>query len=237
MALSQTEDQLIHFRQITLETDRLEDQRRFYTDGLGLTFMDETEDSIIIQAGNTRLRFKQAPQGTHPFYHFAFNIPENKIEAAIAYLSSRVVLIPNRETGEVITPWKSWNADAIYFYDPAGNIVELIARHNLKNAAAGPFGPEDILYASEIGLPVPDVRQAATILQEALGLGIYSSHADTFRAMGGAHGLFILVNPGRPWWPTQDSPAGIFPIEVELDRPGPAYLALPGVPYNIRFTP
>ena len=61
------------------------------------------------------------------------------------------------ETGKDEFESKSWNSDSVYFKDAAGNVLEFIARHNLKNAVEEEFDSSQILNVSEIGLPSEDV--------------------------------------------------------------------------------
>ena len=227
--------QTLRIQQLGMDTGQVEALRGFYAETLGLPVIAEEAGSFTVQTGETRLKFNRAAPGEMPFYHFAFNIPENKIEAAEDWTAGRTALLPDPESGEMIRPWPAWDAHSIYFADPAGNIVEFIARHGLHNPAPGAFGPQDVLYASEIGLPVPDVRKAAGFLQERLGAAEYSRHEDIFCALGDARGLFILVKTGRPWWPTQTAHAGEFPLEVSLDWEAAGALDLPGAPYRILF--
>lgn len=49
-----------------------------------------------------------------PRYHFAFNIPNNKLQRAIKWVHSRVSLIPI-EDSDMVADFKNWNAQFIYF--------------------------------------------------------------------------------------------------------------------------
>jgi hypothetical protein len=71
-------------------------------------------------------------------YHFAFNIPENQIRSAKEWLMPRTVLLKD-EQGNDYFQHSGWNSEAVYFKDPAGNILEFIARHDLSNAVDGDF--------------------------------------------------------------------------------------------------
>ena len=64
-----------------------------------------------------------------------------------------------------VVDYSHWNAHSIFFLDPAGNVVEYIARHDLKNSDTSSFGWPDILYTSEIGLIVDDVEATAATLK------------------------------------------------------------------------
>src|SRR5690606_37168328 len=112
--------------------------------------------SLAVKAGSTDLVFMQAPSEFEGGYHFAFNIPENQFAAAKAWISSRVPLLRD-ENGQDEFHSESWNSHSVYFKDAMGNVLEFIARHNLKNAATPDLGGAHFLNVSEIGLPSEDV--------------------------------------------------------------------------------
>src|SRR5262245_7878322 len=115
----------------------LADMKRFYHQTLGLRVLEEKADRLTIAGGETRITFIQAgPNDGKPFYHFAFNIPENKIVAARDWQKQRGPLLPipahQRATalGDDIVDYSHWNAHSVFFFDPAENVVEYIARHD-----------------------------------------------------------------------------------------------------------
>ena len=182
----------------------LAQMKEFYRRSLGLRVLDERSDRLAVDAGETRLTFVEAgPDGGRPFYHFAFNIPENKLLAARAWQKERTPLIQAparlRDPGypDDVIHFKHWNAHSVFFLDPGGNVVEYIARHDLKNAAGGSFESEDILHASEIGLIVDDVPAAALKLREVVGLEQYRGGDEQFTAIGDEHGLLLVIRRGR----------------------------------------
>jgi catechol-2,3-dioxygenase len=84
-------------------------------------------------------------------YHFAFNIPSNQVESALEWLNKKVDIILDADK-QSITQFEDWNAQAIYFYDNNGNILEFIARHDLKDNSSEDFSRNLIRCISEIGL-------------------------------------------------------------------------------------
>ena len=149
--------------------------KTFYGKTLDLRIMNETGDRFTVEAGETQVTFVSAADAEGPkppFYHFAFNIPENKILAALEWQKARTPLlaIPERNRAAGYPPevvdYSHWNAHSIFFLDPAGNVVEYIARHDLKNGDKAPFGWTDILYVSEIGLIVDDVAATAATIKD-----------------------------------------------------------------------
>jgi hypothetical protein len=181
----------------------LADMKDFYHRSLGLPVAREKPDRLTIDAGQTRITFVKAAAGAKPFYHFAFNIPENKILAAHRWQKKRTSLLPIPKTlrdpkyPDDVVNYAHWNAHSIFFFDPAGNVVEYIARHDLKNAARGDFASEDILYASEIAFVVDDVAAAAAQLKDVTGAGQYRGASDQFAALGDEGGLLLVMKRGR----------------------------------------
>lgn len=220
---------------LRLKTAKLEEMRRFYADTLGLKVRDGEGGAIAVQAGTTEIVFEPTEDkgGAGPFYHVAFNIPENKLAAAKEWLRGRCAIV-TRADGSDEYHFAAWNAHAIYFLDPAGNIMEFIARHNLKNAGTGPFGVDDILYASEIALVVDDVRASARAAEEDLGMEPFAgSLSDGFAAVGDDHRLLIIAKRGRPWLGGMGSTAQVFPTGAVLRGTRAGKLGVGDLPYEI----
>ena len=220
-------------RAITLHCDSLEAQRRFYEGVLGLPAKLE-RDGLTVTVGASELRFRQQVGFTGQ-YHFAFTIPRNQFQIAATWLEKRTPLIPDA-TGQTRFPPGEWNAENVYFYDPQGNIVELIARHELENDKhfGGLLKP---LCISEIGLSFQDVLGTIRWFADTLGVGTYKSFSDTFAPIGDAHGLVIAVREGRTWFPDTGVPAQALPTELTIKGSTPTVHAIPGTPYTVRVIP
>jgi len=179
----------------------LKEMAAYYEDVLEMN-VQLTEKQLVVEAGATKITFIPVKDGTRPFYHFAFNIPENKILSARTWLGERTKLsitpVKEREKGlpNDIMPFNHWNSHSIFFWDPAGNILELICRHDLKNGTQGEFRSDEIYYASEIGFVTEDVNQLAENIRSTFQLGNYGGGGSTFRAIGDVTGLLILFKRG-----------------------------------------
>ena len=180
--------------------------KTFYGKTLDLRIMDEKADRFSVEAGETRLTFitsTEADGGRAPFYHFAFTIPENKILQALEWQKARTPLlaIPQRQRAagypDEVVDYSHWNAHAIFFLDPAGNVVEYIARHDLKNGNSAKFDWADLLYISEIGLVVDDVPAVAGKVREIASMPQYKSGDPAFTAVGDEWGLVLVMKRGR----------------------------------------
>lgn len=220
------------FDEVRLATSKLVELRSFYSGTLGLTCTDQ-EQAFTIHVGSTKLTFYSVSQG-EPTYHFAFNISENKLGNAKAWLSDRVNLVLNGK-GEAIYHFESWNAHAMYFIDPVGNIGEFIARHDLGNSGEGGFGVGDVLSLSEIGFVVDDVSGTCRKLEERFGLDPYKAGSDEFQPMGNEECLLIVARTGREWFASEGGRAAIFPIEVKLIGDREAEWFFDNEPYSIKM--
>ena len=185
----------------------------FYGETLGLPL-----EEGAIRVGETTLRFD--PAEGEPFYHYALLVPGDRFDAALTWASERVELLGG------VFDFDNWDARALYFHDPAGNIVELIAHHGLEeNGRSGAFAGEELVGFSELGL-VGDPRFLLGRL-EPMGLEFWDGNIaepDGLAFVGEQGRTLILARPGRGWLPT-GRPAEWHPIEV----------ALIGGPVHLRF--
>ncbi|MEL6821146.1 MAG: VOC family protein [Calditrichota bacterium] len=203
----------MRFREIKLETHLLDEQREFYENTLGFKITAKRKHNFSLAAGKTILTFTRVREEIEPFYHFAFNIPSAQFESCKEWLKAKTSLL--EEDGENVFHFENWNAKAIYFKDPAGNIVEFIARHNLPAGASAAFTPNNIQNISEVGIPVEDVGLFCREVRQAMRLPLFDGNEKDFAALGDEYGLFIVVPVNRNWFPTKDS-AGPFQPIVEL---------------------
>lgn len=203
-----------------LTTSPIKELNNFYGKVLGLPVSFVNDQSLTIQAGKSSITFtKTDATETRPFYHFAFNIPENKIEKAFAWQRDRTPVVHPNPTGtrDAVVHFRHWNAHSIFFLDPAGNLLEYIARHDLQNSASGEFSINDLLYVSEIGLIVDDVEQTGTTIQKSLNLDSYRP-SENFIPIGDEYGLLLMIKKGRVWSsnPNQTNQVGVFKTSVSI---------------------
>ena len=215
----------------------------FYHGTLGLRVTDERDDRLTIAGGATPITFvRAADEKSRPFYHFAFNIPRNRIRAARDWQAKRTPLLPippalrDGAYPDDVVNFAHWNAHAVYFFDPAENVVEYIARHDLANdAPAGAFGSDEILYASEIAFVVDDVAATSKALQDVAGAGPYRGASAEFAAVGDERGLLLVMKRGRVI--SFDSPArkavDVFRTTARLRGPRDAAHRDANYPYEL----
>jgi len=217
--------------EIRLCAERLDTLKDFYSVQLGLPIIESSNTSITLSVGSSRLTFLQSDSVANPFYHFAFNIVENKNELAIEWLKSKGVNI-NQVDDHDESYFESWNSHSTYFYDPAGNIVEFIARHNQEYESDSEFTAKDVMNISEIGLPSDDVIELSTFIQEEYNEQIYISGSPTFTPIGDEEGLLILSSLHRMWLGSNKE-SEIFPVEIVIHKGKSGTKQLLQYPYKV----
>lgn len=207
----------MHLQRVILKTSSIEKTKAFYTQALGLDIVTETNASISFSVGSSTLCF-ELEEHTDAFYHFAFNVVENKLEEAMQYIEHKGVPILDFK-GERFADFTDWNAKSFYFHDNNNNIVELIARYDLGYTTDQPFDKNSLTEISEIGFVVENVRQAASTLQRDYNMQLFSKgpEKDDFMVLGDDHGLILLSATNRGWYPT-DIPAIPYPVSLHCDH-------------------
>lgn len=201
--------------QIQIHTNNIQKTAAFYQNILGLSLLEKSSKSVSIKAGDSILKFIEN-KAFDSVYHFAFNIPENKLDEAIKWCKNKIDLI-TIEDQNVIADFEAWNANAVYFYDNNGNLLEFIARHDLDTFSSENFNSESILNISEIGIVIESPLELGNHLIEKYQLDFFSKNAnsDAFAAIGDDEGLLIIVKPNRNWYPTQ-IPSQSNPAEIRI---------------------
>lgn len=217
---------------LELQAADLKEQALFYGEILELETRIIAGTQVVVRAGATELVFTQADENQTCIYHFAFNIPENQFESAKKWIVMRAELLADQD-GNTTIDFGNWNSHSLYFKDAAGNILEFIARHNLKNAS----DEFKILSLSEIGLATEDVLALVKTFQEKTGMLPYVDEtSETFTPVGNEDGLFITVKQGRIWYPNTGIPAQFLPVRVNF-QVDETQMMLSGYPYQIDFVP
>lgn len=216
----------------------------FYGQLLELPVLNQSEKKCAFQVGGSILSFElcNAPVGEEPFYHFAFNIPENKIREAEAWQLERTPLIePPVRLKDLeyysnnVVHFSHWNAHSIFFYDPAGNIVEYIARHSLNNSSNQSFSSKYFLCISEIGLVVDSVNNTGKQVAKHFDLNQYNSSSETFKALGDEQGLILFFDANTKANFGAGRKRGVYPTEILLNSAiKTPYFLVPDYPYVIR---
>jgi catechol 2,3-dioxygenase-like lactoylglutathione lyase family enzyme len=205
--------------ELELLTDALDETELFYNNVIGLKTISKSNSSISFAAGTTQLTFRSS-KNIKPVYHFAFDIPNNKLMEAFAWIANKAEILT------VVAPQKiadfyNWNAKSFYFYDNNGNILEFIARFSLDNASEKPFDGTSIVSVTEIGFVTKNVSQLSDEICKKYALSVFPKQPklNKFIVLGTDTGLFILVEENRDWYPTHKK-AKSFWTKVVFDNNG-----------------
>lgn len=207
----------MHLKEITLQTKNISALHNFYRNTLELPVKYINEKQIVVTAGESKLIFEETNSEVNPFYHFAFNIPSNKLGESIHWLQNKVELLWLEDYKSFVADFVNWHAKSIYFLDSAGNILELIARFDLDNKETESFSCKQFLNVSEIGLVLAneDFDKKAKYILYDYQLNYFPKQPPFphFRAVGDDEGLFIIVPERRNWFATEMS-SSIFPLKI-----------------------
>ncbi len=206
----------VNISKLELLSNNIASQKEFYKK-LGFNIIAENNKSFTLKAGISYITFVQTDAVKDPFYHFAFNIARNKIDEAHSLMKAQVELL-QRTPGEEIIYFPNFNSHSIFFEDSCRNIVEFIARHDLKEDQQTPFSVKDLINVSEIGLVTDDVIATANTLNPLLKVSSYNPAVETFCPIGDVDGLIIIVKKGRLWAVTKDRYGEKFPVKLSIKQ-------------------
>ncbi len=199
------------FKKVTLYTNQLEDMKGFYEYQLGFRIVEENDSSFTLAMGESQLVFQESDRAA--VYHFALNIPGNQFTLAKSWTSERVTL--NRQEGMDEVFYANFDADAFYFQDPAGNVVEFIARRSIDRM--GNFTVDSILNISEVSITTPYVEEVGELI-ENMNIPVRGSKGIDEKALnflGRGHAFILLVAPKRIWYFSKQK-SETHPLSIEL---------------------
>ncbi len=216
---------------VKLLATRLDAMAVFYSETMGWP-VARRGAALVVRAGGTEIVFEPSPGDDAPYYHLAWAIPSNKFSAGKVWLAGRTPILRHPD-GRDEFHFRTARRRAVYFGDPAGNILELIARDDLGDIAAGGFGLGDLLYVNHAGLVVDDMSAAIRTISGSLGLEPTAPPEPSFTKLGDAYRHVVLVPKDRLWLPKMNRGAEVFAAEVVMHGPRAATLAFDRLPYQI----
>lgn len=208
-------------KHLTLQTNKLQEVKDFYSKTLGLDINDETDDTFSVKIGWSILKFRQSSESF--LYHYSFLIPSNTLQEALKWMKERVNVI-ELENGEKAINIEDWNAASFYFYDGGGNVSEFITHHDLKHDIYKNFDISDVLGISEMGIGTDDIKKVNSLLEEKCQTKLWKGNLTRFGANGSPEGKFVMVNYNEKetWFPTQMKIKPV-PFEVDIENTGELY--------------
>ncbi len=189
------------FKALKLYTDKLDQEKTFYSDVLGFPLIIESRNSFSVEVGWSVLSFEKSEK--QHSYHYCFLIPANKLKEALVWMEKRVRVMAIKDDRKTQN-FDSWNADSFYFNDASGNVAEFIVRHDLKNYDLADFDSSRVLGISEMGIPVTDISKINGQLETELDTKFWKGDFERFGTNGSQEGIFLLPNykVKDTWFPT-----------------------------------
>ncbi|MCD0279779.1 hypothetical protein JWH04_12660 [Xanthomonas melonis] len=190
---------------------------RFYRDVLQLPVHGTT-----LRIGWTTLECVQAQQPVGSV-HLAFNLAPSRFDAAAQWIGARASVLGDAQGRQRFALDGAWQSQSVYFAGPDGAVLELIARDALQDAATGQgaFHGSELLCLSEIGLPSHHVQTVTESVVHHFGLRPFAPAVEGFVALGDDHGLLIVVDQRRRWFPQQRQLPWADGVRVSVDAPQP----------------
>lgn len=206
-------DEYMKFESITLLTSNFDETLQFYDETLECPVQVINQDTFIVHIGETELQFMKSTDLSQPYYHFAIDIPYNHFyDMKDHYQNILFLLMENKQH---TTYFESFVAHSVYFNDPSGNIVELIAR--VSNMTEEP----EFSRISEIGFVCNDTES----IYQALAQYHLETHEqkqfvpDALNFLGDTRDeSFILLTPEDRRWFFSEKTSTAFPIEIKTQQ-------------------
>ncbi|RYL87878.1 hypothetical protein EWI07_14100 [Sporolactobacillus sp. THM7-4] len=205
----------MQINQVNLFAGDLTEMIDFYADHLGFKLKENNRDRMTVRIGTSLLTFLKQEMRIKPVYHFALTIPGSLFVSAKQWIKTKVTL--NKEGNEDEVFFKFLNARSFYFNDPAGNIVEFIARENCLSDKKS-FSIDDVTGISEINLTVKDVLRAGQLLNKQGYYPLKNEQLNerTLNFIGDFHAYFLLGPTHRTWF-FSNKASVISPLTIDLD--------------------
>lgn len=216
------EEKWMKIEKVQLLISNFEQTVSFYKNLLQFKLLFVNESSAIFQIGSSELKLIKDYEQNNYYYHFAFNIHANLFREAKNWLAERVELLKEDGVDEIDFNDRA-QANACYFEDPAGNIVEYIARRETSPTSIDQvFTSNNVLSISEISLTTGELNKVAQKF-EAIKIPV-RDHEELFyekylNFMGEYEdGCFILFGPVGRRWLFSEKQAIASPVTIYTDR-------------------
>lgn len=200
------------FESVLFYSNKIKVLRRFYKNVLELAISESNDDKFTVKIGDSKVTFKHSEQPS--FYHFAINIPGNQFSIMKSWMKDRLTL--SREGGIDQFYSQSFDADSMYFEDPAGNIIKLIGRRNRD--LFGNLTSDAFLNVSEVNIITPFVEEVGDKLQD-FGIPLhYGVEVDpeSINYLGQGDTYIALESPVTKQIFSNRKPTETYPLEIVL---------------------
>ncbi len=202
-----------------LYTNDLNETKYFYGKEMFFNIAEQTMDSFSFKAGDSQVIFHEI-KNEKPVYHFAFHIPNNKLEESLDWVSERASVLPF-SADSMMADFKNWNAKSFYFHDNNQNIVEFITHYDRKTESSKHFSGQSIERLIEIGIPSKNVLVTCKELSLKYDIDYFSKGPVTndFAVMGDDMGMLIISKEEGTWLPVNQK-VQKFKMKIWIENKG-----------------
>jgi len=200
------------FKSVLFYTNKLTLLKRFYGNVMGLEILNASTENFSVKVGESIITFRQSEQPA--FYHFAMNVPGNQFSMIKHWMKERLTLNREKAVDQIYFP--NFDADSIYFEDPAGNLIELIGRRNRD--VFGNVTVDSFLNVSEVGIVTSHMIDVGDQLQDA-GIPLWQGtevNPESLNFLGKGDTFIVLVPSERRWYFSNKN-SEIYPLEIILN--------------------
>ena len=201
------------FKSVLFYTNKLKLLKRFYGNVMGFEITNTSTEEFSVKVGESIISFRQSERSA--FYHFAINVPGNQFSIIKYWMQERLTLNREKAVDQIYFP--NFDADSIYFEDPAGNLIELIGRRNRD--VFGNVTVNSFLNVSEVGMVTSHMVDVGDQLQDA-GIPLWQGteiNPESLNFLGKGDTFIVLVPPERRWY-FSEKEAEIHPLEITLHQ-------------------
>lgn len=216
---------------VVFQTNQIESMREFYGETLELPITSRDVDSFSVAAGSTTVTFERTNTANQN-YHFALRVPNGQLIPAAHWLLERTEL-SEHPTGSKVVEFTQLNSESIYFVDPAGNLIEFVARSDLDDTVEGDFSPTYIRSMNEIGMPVNEVAPMISFLTDRIGIESLGDVDADIVSIGDLNGMIVIAQAGTDWF-MSDKTKRVEPLEISISALQTEKLVLDEYPYVVK---
>lgn len=173
----------------------------------------DVQEPCVITIGQSQLQFVASDQSY--VYHYAIAVPANSIHVVQRWWLA-TCHTPHHAPYGTIHAFDEWQADAVYFRDAVGNIVEFIAQRDPVAPTPTSFNLSDTLGICEIGIASSAVLSLADWCHTSLHLSAFYATSPSFYPVGDTHGRIIIVDRNRIWYPDTGVMADCTPCQITV---------------------
>jgi hypothetical protein len=208
---------------LQLESWNIGSTETFYVNMLGFTRLADDDNPLALRIGETKLVFTQAQPNTQPSYRLTFGVASDQFDSIAADIAKKLRLLTHQGQTTILSPVTGTNA--IYGYDPSGNLLEFASMQSGVPGIRGIIG---------VGIAVDNPDAVVGELQQSeLSARAQVSSDPTIRVLHvGDHVFMVVGKRGTNWFPGRRA-AEVYQMIATVPGEVNSVTTIPNYPYFI----